>query len=281
MTTVSMIYGVYQRGTGWILPWLISCAFIIVCCTAYAVLWWSGDVFNEQLTMSVTEFVASLAINGPCFIIVLMYYLRLTGRLTSDKPRNYLPSDMPSWSSSHSTPPDLPPWRRKWPEEPPFHLERKLRRRERSRSPLRSVGSPTQAPRRILSQREYAHWDTAENRTRSSSSPLTTGQQRVVAGWTGTSQRTSRSRTPPTRRSSVVPFHQLESSPKTKPQRTEPMPYGQSFANRSLLRSSSRPTTPKRRSPQRVSFKSRPKVYERTPESSLSGNERREMQTVV
>ncbi|KAK6010075.1 hypothetical protein OSTOST_24933 [Ostertagia ostertagi] len=44
------------------------------------------DVFNEQLTMSVAEFVMSLAVNGICLIVVIFFYWRLIGRLTSDKP---------------------------------------------------------------------------------------------------------------------------------------------------------------------------------------------------
>ncbi|VDM53437.1 unnamed protein product [Angiostrongylus costaricensis] len=42
-----------------------------------------SDVFNEQLTMSVTEFVMSLAVN---VMTVIFFYWRLTGKLTSDKP---------------------------------------------------------------------------------------------------------------------------------------------------------------------------------------------------
>ncbi|VDK53487.1 unnamed protein product [Anisakis simplex] len=45
-------------------PWFFSAIPLIALSTAYAVLWWSGDVFGVQLTMSVAEFVMSLAVNS-------------------------------------------------------------------------------------------------------------------------------------------------------------------------------------------------------------------------
>jgi hypothetical protein len=107
--------------------------------TAYAILWWSGDVFNEQLTMSVAEFVLSLAINGPCFIVVLMYYLRISGRLRSDKQ----PSNRPPLVYQSNRPPtDIPPWHYDFPDQPPYEIRGKLRRRERSKSPKRYPPPP-------------------------------------------------------------------------------------------------------------------------------------------
>uniref|UniRef100_A0A915DX57 Uncharacterized protein n=1 Tax=Ditylenchus dipsaci TaxID=166011 RepID=A0A915DX57_9BILA len=118
MTTVAMLYGAIKRMPNWIIPWFFTCAPLVIMCTAYSVLWWSGDVFNEQLTMSVAEFVGSLAVNGVCFIVVIMYYLRLTGRLSSDKPGSarsttYIPGAMVGGTA--------------------FNLQKKMRRRERDR----------------------------------------------------------------------------------------------------------------------------------------------------
>lgn len=52
-------------------PWFFSAVPLIALSTAYAVLWWSGDVFGEQLTMSVAEFVMSLAVNVSELIAIL------------------------------------------------------------------------------------------------------------------------------------------------------------------------------------------------------------------
>ncbi|KAJ1347670.1 hypothetical protein KIN20_002794 [Parelaphostrongylus tenuis] len=144
----SLLYGAVKYNKNFIWPWIFSAAPIIVMSTAYAVLWWSGDVFNEQLTMSVAEFVMSLAINGICVVIVIFFYWRLTGKLTSDKPAktqhrpNILSTqykEAPFLSTPYKrtalrcTPPpsNIPVWREEWPTIPDPPLQRKLRRRDR------------------------------------------------------------------------------------------------------------------------------------------------------
>ncbi|KAI6226182.1 hypothetical protein M3Y99_01317900 [Aphelenchoides fujianensis] len=232
LTTSALLYAVIKRSTSWMCPWFFTAAPLIALVTAYSILWWSGDVFNEQLTMSVAEFVLSLAINGPAFIVVLMYYLRITGRLRSEKPRQLGPVRQPEF-----LPPDVPPWQARWPEQPPYEVQRKLRRRERSRSRSPPRRPPSQPFSEIpTTSAEFARRAQLRNSARRS-------------GSAGTHRRSQRSARPP-----------------------------------SALKS--RSTTPagrlSRRSPQRVSFNSRPKVYQRTPESSLSGGRPRlEIQTVV
>ncbi|KAE9418085.1 hypothetical protein Angca_000835, partial [Angiostrongylus cantonensis] len=65
----SLLYGAIKYNKNFIWPWIFSAGPIIIMSTAYAVLWWSGDVFNEQLTMSVAEFVMSLAVNVSFLLI--------------------------------------------------------------------------------------------------------------------------------------------------------------------------------------------------------------------
>ncbi|VDO36142.1 unnamed protein product [Haemonchus placei] len=114
------------------------------------------DVFNEQLTMSVAEFIMSLAVNGICLVIVIFFYWRLIGRLTSDKPAHSRsgsrtrtrPSSRPPSRSfgaplqtayyrrtplerCSSPPRNLPPWREEWPAIPDPPLQKKVRRRDR------------------------------------------------------------------------------------------------------------------------------------------------------
>ncbi|CAJ0941352.1 unnamed protein product, partial [Mesorhabditis belari] len=86
--SVFMTWGAYKRRSSLIFPWLFTEGGTIIMCTAYAVLWWSGDVFTEQLVMSVAEFVFSLAINGVLFIVVIFYVVRLNGGLASNKPKH-------------------------------------------------------------------------------------------------------------------------------------------------------------------------------------------------
>ncbi|KAI1727958.1 hypothetical protein DdX_00102 [Ditylenchus destructor] len=343
MTTIGMLYGSVKRQSNWIIPWFFTCAPLVVMCTAYAVLWWSGDVFNEQLTMSVTEFVLSLAINGICFIVVLMYFLRITGRLTSDKPRStgrggfapyphspyrvsdqkyhYKKGDLPQKATPGMG--DLPPWREEFPVQPPYTgLERKLQRRERDRSrsptaalrqgykyadaalrrrstrlsPNRSqsmtdllpLGASAQSmqlyPKNSYVATERMNIGTPMSEPvgvhyRSISSPMApppplppkTKMISPAAAPEKMRRKSDRSwsRTPPRRVAGVVAPIQQAEIPKKK---------HQSAFTRSQI------AMLKRKSPQRVSFKSKPKVYERTPESSLSGNAdtaQHEIHTVV
>ncbi|PAV62819.1 hypothetical protein WR25_04627 isoform B [Diploscapter pachys] len=88
ITSLSCLYGAVKYRKMYIWPWFFTCAPLICMTTAYAVLWWSGDIFNEQLTFSVAEFVMSCCINGVCLIIVLFFYCRLAGNFTSNVPRH-------------------------------------------------------------------------------------------------------------------------------------------------------------------------------------------------
>ncbi|KHJ87367.1 hypothetical protein OESDEN_12861 [Oesophagostomum dentatum] len=149
----SLLYGAIKYNKNFIWPWIFSAGPIIIMSTAYAVLWWSGDVFNEQLTMSVAEFVMSLAVNGICLVVVIFYYYRLAGKLTSDKPARphsrgigthphdhhprgpkvLQPVNGHHSRGPHCEPPpsNLPPWREEWPSIPDVQLQRKMRRRDR------------------------------------------------------------------------------------------------------------------------------------------------------
>ncbi|VDM77866.1 unnamed protein product [Strongylus vulgaris] len=107
------------------------------------------DVFNEQLTMSVAEFVMSLAVNGICLVVVIFFYYRLAGKLTSDKParwrgrpdrgprlppgsRTVIVNDRHLRAPPSKPPPsNLPQWREEWPSVPDAQLQRKMRRKDR------------------------------------------------------------------------------------------------------------------------------------------------------
>ncbi|CAJ0581201.1 unnamed protein product, partial [Mesorhabditis spiculigera] len=87
--TFPMIYGCWKRRQSFIFPWLFTAGGLIIMVTAYSVLWWSGDVFTAQLIMSVSEFVLTLAFNGIMYVVVIFYYIRLNGGLTSNKPKRH------------------------------------------------------------------------------------------------------------------------------------------------------------------------------------------------
>uniref|UniRef100_A0A1I7VUA0 Gate domain-containing protein n=1 Tax=Loa loa TaxID=7209 RepID=A0A1I7VUA0_LOALO len=84
--SVMLFYGAVTKRINFIWPWFFTALPQIILSTAYAIIWWSGDIFDTQLIMSVTEFVLSLAINSICFAIVLLFFFRIKGRLKSNKP---------------------------------------------------------------------------------------------------------------------------------------------------------------------------------------------------
>lgn len=182
-----------------------------------------------------------------------MYYLRISGRLRSDKQ----PSQRPPLIYQSNRPPiDVPPWHQQWPDQPPYEIQGKLRRRERSRSPKRYPPAYEQSYRSAQSM------------------PVTPATSAEFARLAQMSQRR-----PPTRNSSRTRYP-VQQTPQPRPYSQQP-----SRPTSVLKNHRSRSTTPagfsRRKSPQRVSFKNRPKIYERTPESSLSGGGKLEIQTVV
>lgn len=184
-----------------------------------------------------------------------MYYLRISGRLHSDKPFQRFPDPY----TSRRTPNDVPPWHAERPDQPPYEIGRKLRRRERSGSPKRYIPPPYTAQTPM-------------------GTPATSAEFARLAQLS--------QRRPPTRQSR--PGTSYSTQQKQQPTYRTSSQHQQSYRPTSVLKNRSRSTTPAGRlqrgkSPQRVSFKNRPKIYERTPESSLSGNGggRLEIQTVV
>lgn len=124
--TIVLLIGAIKCHENYIWPWIISAGIIIGTSTAYAMLWWSGDVFGEQLVMSISEFIMSLAVNGICTIVVVFYFFRLRGDLTSVKPK-----ERTERRGFKGLPKEIPDWRKEWDKNPPKMFEKKLRRQRR------------------------------------------------------------------------------------------------------------------------------------------------------
>uniref|UniRef100_A0A914LUQ8 Uncharacterized protein n=1 Tax=Meloidogyne incognita TaxID=6306 RepID=A0A914LUQ8_MELIC len=153
--SIAMLYGCNKSFPNWIFPWFFTSIPLIILCTVYSVLWWSGDIFAEQLTFSVFEFIISLATNGIGVVLVFLYYQRLRGKLLSERTDNgyKLPSiNQNNISSTRRSriknkrklkndlnfeeKQQLPPWIKSLPNKPPKAIERKLRRKERKEMEL-------------------------------------------------------------------------------------------------------------------------------------------------
>lgn len=81
--SVMLFYGVTTKRINFILPWFFTVLPLIILSTIYAIIWWSGDIFDTQLIMSVTEFILSLPINSICVVIVLLFFFRIKKSLES------------------------------------------------------------------------------------------------------------------------------------------------------------------------------------------------------
>ncbi|KAL7071033.1 hypothetical protein ACQ4LE_009756 [Meloidogyne hapla] len=149
--SIAMLYGCNKSFPNWIFPWFFTSIPLIILCSIYSILWWSGDIFAEQLTFSVFEFIISLAANGIGVVLVFLYYQRLRGKLVSERAGNgYLPSiSITENNFSRNSKinkiklkenlyfeQQIPPWIKSLPDKPPKAIERKLRRNERKEEEL-------------------------------------------------------------------------------------------------------------------------------------------------
>ncbi|CAI2349530.1 unnamed protein product [Caenorhabditis sp. 36 PRJEB53466] len=88
LTSALLLYAAFKYLRVLIWPWFATSVPLCIMTTVYAVLWWSGDVFNEQLTVSIFEFVMSVAVNVITIIVVAVFFSRLSGSLFSTRPKH-------------------------------------------------------------------------------------------------------------------------------------------------------------------------------------------------
>ncbi|MFH4977742.1 hypothetical protein AB6A40_004451 [Gnathostoma spinigerum] len=75
-SSIALIYGAYTYSRGLIWPWfpcMISC---ILCSLAYCITWWSGDVRDYWLVLTILVMLG-VFINIYCFVVILFYYRHL------------------------------------------------------------------------------------------------------------------------------------------------------------------------------------------------------------
>uniref|UniRef100_A0A914BVZ4 Uncharacterized protein n=1 Tax=Acrobeloides nanus TaxID=290746 RepID=A0A914BVZ4_9BILA len=87
ITSGIMLYGVCKQNFGVLILWFLTVIPMIILPTVYAVIWWNGNKFDDQLTMSVFEFVLALAITMPLAFIIIFYICRIR-RIEKDQKRH-------------------------------------------------------------------------------------------------------------------------------------------------------------------------------------------------
>uniref|UniRef100_A0A8R1TXT9 Uncharacterized protein n=1 Tax=Onchocerca volvulus TaxID=6282 RepID=A0A8R1TXT9_ONCVO len=84
--SIMLFYGTITKRINFIWPWFFTALPLIILSTSYAIIWWTGDIFDSQLIMSIIEFILSLAINSVCFVIILLFFFRFKKSLKFNKP---------------------------------------------------------------------------------------------------------------------------------------------------------------------------------------------------
>uniref|UniRef100_A0A914X6Y2 Uncharacterized protein n=1 Tax=Plectus sambesii TaxID=2011161 RepID=A0A914X6Y2_9BILA len=77
--SVALLYGTVKKQRNFLWPWFITVVPSILVSVAYVIIWWSGDVFNEQLTMTYIEFLMAIPFNSIALAWIVFYYMRLSG----------------------------------------------------------------------------------------------------------------------------------------------------------------------------------------------------------
>ncbi|KAF7640066.1 hypothetical protein Mgra_00000509, partial [Meloidogyne graminicola] len=173
-TSIAMLYGCYKLLINWIFPWFFTSIPLIIFCTIYSILWWSGDIFAEQLTFSVFEFIISLALNGIGIILIFLYFQRLKGKLVSERI-NYYRRNSTSINQNKYLKKrkiklnnnnlnnllkyklninKLPNWINELPEQPSKVIEYKLRRKEKKEAEMiRKLQQKRKRKKEILNEK--------------------------------------------------------------------------------------------------------------------------------
>jgi len=135
--SILLLYGSIKRLRSCIWPYFLSSGVIIIMSVMYSVVWWTGDVFNEQLTMSVAEFVMALAINSVGLALVALFFSRLyndnsstTKGKAAAPPIAILSDKLPRpQQQRHRRMPPINPYMQSQPmhnDQPDFHRQRIL-----------------------------------------------------------------------------------------------------------------------------------------------------------
>uniref|UniRef100_A0AC35TRQ1 MARVEL domain-containing protein n=1 Tax=Rhabditophanes sp. KR3021 TaxID=114890 RepID=A0AC35TRQ1_9BILA len=74
--SLALVYGVHKASRYFIWPWFPVMLSSILTTMAYCVLWWTGDVRDYWLAITIVETIAQF-INCYCFVVIISFYNRL------------------------------------------------------------------------------------------------------------------------------------------------------------------------------------------------------------
>ncbi|TKR77115.1 hypothetical protein L596_018144 [Steinernema carpocapsae] len=88
----ALVWGVHTQSRFLIWPWFPCMISSIVMALAYCVMWWTGDVRDYWLVLTILETICAF-VNIYCFVVILMYYRYMDANLEYFRRALYPPKD--------------------------------------------------------------------------------------------------------------------------------------------------------------------------------------------
>uniref|UniRef100_A0AAF5Q3X8 Uncharacterized protein n=2 Tax=Wuchereria bancrofti TaxID=6293 RepID=A0AAF5Q3X8_WUCBA len=86
----SLIYGAHTYSRCLVWPWLPCMIASIICTLAYCIMWWSGDVRDYWLVLTILEMI-TIFINVYCVFVVSMFYRYISNDSRKERTTRYRP----------------------------------------------------------------------------------------------------------------------------------------------------------------------------------------------
>uniref|UniRef100_A0A8L7TDV6 Uncharacterized protein n=1 Tax=Brugia malayi TaxID=6279 RepID=A0A8L7TDV6_BRUMA len=86
----SLIYGAHTYSRCLIWPWLPCMIASIICTLAYCIMWWSGDVRDYWLVLTILEMI-TIFINVYCAFVVSLFYRYISNNSRKERTTRYRP----------------------------------------------------------------------------------------------------------------------------------------------------------------------------------------------
>ncbi|KAK0416299.1 hypothetical protein QR680_012404 [Steinernema hermaphroditum] len=90
--SLALIWGVHTKSRFLIWPWFPCMIASIVMSMTYCIMWWTGDVRDYWLVLTILETIGAF-INIYCFVVILMYYRYMNEQIEYFRKQLYPPRD--------------------------------------------------------------------------------------------------------------------------------------------------------------------------------------------
>jgi hypothetical protein len=119
-SSVMLIYGVHTWSRFLIWPWFLTMSSSILTSLAYCIMWWSGDVRDYWLVLTILQIFA-VFLNCYCFVVIAVFYKRMQTELKYYEGKRAMEYDRFSQRGTPQT--EIDEWDddRRWPPPRPAY----------------------------------------------------------------------------------------------------------------------------------------------------------------